>query len=171
MKRLNYLGLLGVFLFLMSCKCSHVATLSKSRFVKMDSIVCNSLGDTLSSILFSPQLVNVYSLTTKDSAGREIAGFTIDSLVYSMKPEDLSIFQYSFLCDTMNYRTLHTIRAPFSPIFTFEFIKENANIYLMFSLVNREWRIVTDDKILKAYVFRPLALEQFVSELLPNETF
>lgn len=173
MKQFNVIWMLGLFLFLMSCKCSHVSTINKSRFIKPDSIVQSSLGDSLKSILFTPQSVNVYTLASTKSTTKEkdIAGYTIDSLVYQLKNEDVSIFQHSFLCDTLNYRMLHTVRAPFSPTFAFEFIKGESNIFLLFSFLNREWRIVGKDKALKSFVFRPSSLEQIASELLPNQTF
>lgn len=167
MKHLKIIWILGTLLLLISCKCTHVTILSQSRFIKTDSIVHHLLGDSLEDILFTPKTVSVYTLTPKD-APQKVAGYAVDSLLYSFKSEDLSVFQYSFLCDTLNYRTLHTIRAPFTPALAFEFVKDNSNVYLVFSFQNREWRILKGDTTLKSFVYQSLSLEPFFTELLPN---
>jgi len=129
------------------------------------------LGDSLDSILFTPQFVHVYTLTSKEKSDKaeRIGGYAVDSLVYTLKSEDLSVFQHAFLCDTMNYRVLQTVRAPFSPTFAFGFVKETSRVYLLFSLFNREWRIVGEEKELKSFALHTPFIEQIASELFPEE--
>lgn len=138
---------------MMSCSAKAVKDNWAESMFAPDTMVYKSLGKTLSEILFSPAKVNVYSLKSVETIGKDDVviedHFVRDTLITSMNVKQIAVLQYLLLGNKDNYQNDSIqIRAPYLPQLEFEFIKKKGlTAHVVVSVNDRTWTVLYDDKV------------------------
>lgn len=125
----------------------------KQEWLKPDSASYSQLGKNLTTILFSAQKVECYSLKFSDKKGAddiEIEKNIIrDSLLAILNADQKAVLRYILLSPAQSYQddTIR-VRAPYSPVLEFVFYhkKMKQQAHVIMSLNDMTWTVIYDDK-------------------------
>lgn len=122
-----------------------------AEWLKPDTAAYNKLGKRLAGVLFAPQKVKCYRLAGKEKVAEndvEIEkNFVRDTLLSTLKKEEVAVLQYSLLKSGKSYsRDSIIVMSPYMPILEFEFQKKKEIAHVVVSLSDMTWTVFFDDK-------------------------
>lgn len=134
-----------------SCTAKGIKKKTNRSMTTPDTTAYQTLGKSLSDVLFSPTKVNVYSLKLKERVGKddvEVENHVVrDSLITSLNDEEIAILQFILLADGDNYKNdSNIVRSPYVPVIEFEFVKKKVTAQVIISLSDRTWTVWYDDR-------------------------
>lgn len=173
MRKLTLLTLLLLTIVgISSCTAKGIKKKANKSMITPDKVAYQTLGKSLSDVLFSPTKVNVYSLKLKERVGKddiEIEDHVVrDTLITSLSNEEIAILQFILLADGDSYKNDSIIvRSPYVPVIEFEFVKKKETAQIVISLSDRSWTVWFDDKKVFNYNYANReGIKRFCSKLL-----
>lgn len=122
-----------------------------SEWLMPDSVVYNTLGKRLATVLFSPQSVKCYYLVGKEKVEKEEVEiephFVRDTLLATLKPTEIAVLQYTLIKPAESYlQDSLKVMSPYMPILEFEFTQKKEKAHVVVSLSDLTWTVIYDDK-------------------------
>lgn len=176
MKKRNFL-FICTFLSLCICACASTPKEKKvaQNHLAPDSLIIKELGNSLTTLLYSPKQVKCYHISKKkeikENEIQPIKGFVRDTLISKLDAGQTAILQFLLINNRDSYsKDSIAIEAPNIPELEFEFSAGRKKIAsIIISTSNRRWQVIYDGKKqFECYYADAKSLERFCQYFITN---
>lgn len=123
----------------------------------VDSIVMQSLGDSIFQVLFSPDSVMAAKVNAvkTDTKTQKSISYKPALPMKKVTSNDVQLLQLGYLSDSQNYKNDTIIRmSPYIPIMELDFYRNGEMVKMTVSFSDATWNLVKDDKEVLNYNYK-----------------